>query len=183
MRTTRSTRTLAAAATLALGSSLLTATTPAEAATMYYGQVTSKTLTVRTAPSLRAAKDGYFGKEQIMLVCKVRGESVRGNDIWYKVPIQGVGFVSARYVRNVGNAPRWCTGNRVPVKALVNIPVRKAPLTAAAQVRTVRKGSTITAVCAVPSQQKNGPQWYYLGDGRWISSKYLRQNMPTSPCI
>lgn len=182
MRTTRTTRTLAAAATFALGSSLLAATAPAEAATMYYGQVTASTLTVRTAPSARAAKDGYFGKEKIMLVCKVRGESVRGNDIWYKVPTQNVGFVSARWVRNVGKSPRWCTGNKVAVKARVNIPVRKAPLTAAAQVRTVRKGSTITSVCAVPSQQKNGPQWYYLTDGRWISSKYLIQNMPTSPC-
>lgn len=182
MRTTRTTRTLAATAALALGSGLLATTAPADAASTYRGKVTVSSLTVRTAPSARAAIGGYYDRGNIPLVCKVRGESVQGNDIWYKVPMVGHGFVSARYVRNVGPTPRWCTGNRVPVKAMVTIPVRKAPLTSAAQVRTVRKGSTVTAICAVGSQQKNGPQWYYLADGRWISSKNLRQSMPTAPC-
>ncbi|MFJ3903301.1 hypothetical protein [Streptomyces sp. NPDC090025] len=36
--------------------------------------------------------------------CKVKGENVNGNDLWYKLA-NGRGWIAARYARNIGTIP------------------------------------------------------------------------------
>ncbi|MET9532292.1 MULTISPECIES: SH3 domain-containing protein [unclassified Streptomyces] len=78
-------------------------------ATSYYkGRVTARTgVLVRSGPSQRYRVVGSYSYNSIIpIVCKVRGENVLGNNLWYKTPKGN--FVSARYVANVGSIPRFC---------------------------------------------------------------------------
>ncbi|WP_406134842.1 SH3 domain-containing protein [Streptomyces sp. NBC_01089] len=79
------------------------------AATAYYkGRVITKAgVVVRSGPSQRYRVVGSYSYNSIIsIVCKVRGQNVNGNSLWYKTPKGN--FVSARYVANVGSIPRYC---------------------------------------------------------------------------
>lgn len=79
------------------------------AATAYYkGRVITKAgVLVRSGPSQRYRVVGSYSYNSIIpIVCKVRGQNVNGNSLWYKTPKGN--FVSARYVANVGSIPRYC---------------------------------------------------------------------------
>lgn len=79
-----------------------------DAANEYKGRVISKTvLRVRSAPNLTGAVVGFVNPGQtIIITCKVKGQWVDGNPRWYKISENR--WVSARYVKNVGPAPKWC---------------------------------------------------------------------------
>ena len=76
--------------------------------TRYTGRVTTATLVQREAPTSRANAHGALSKgARVTVICKLHGQRVHGNDLWYNLPL-GL-WVSARYVANVGAPPPYCT--------------------------------------------------------------------------
>ncbi|MFH8571515.1 SH3 domain-containing protein [Streptomyces sp. NPDC017993] len=76
----------------------------------YKGRVIAKTgLLVRSGPSThhRVVGSNPYGKI-VHIVCKVNGENVNGNPRWYKLSDGKYTWSSARYIVNIGKAPRWC---------------------------------------------------------------------------
>ncbi|MGI8456990.1 MAG: hypothetical protein ACR2LI_02590 [Propionibacteriaceae bacterium] len=72
------------------------------------GRVTTAILVRREAPTTRANAHGaYTTGTRLSLVCKLDGQTVNGNKIWYLTTDDL--WVSARYVANVGRAPAFCT--------------------------------------------------------------------------
>ncbi|WP_405775475.1 SH3 domain-containing protein [Streptomyces sp. NBC_00859] len=84
------------------------ARTSAAATSYYKGRVTTRAgVLVRSGPSQRYRVVGSYSYNSVVLIkCKVRGQNVNGNSLWYKTP-QG-NFVSARYIANIGNIPHYC---------------------------------------------------------------------------
>lgn len=72
----------------------------------FVGRTTAK-LTKRAAPtSASAAKGSYNSGAGVDIICKLKGQNVSGNNLWYWTT--GKRWVAARYVDNVGRAPHWC---------------------------------------------------------------------------
>lgn len=70
------------------------------------GRVTA-TLTARSGPTTAdARRTTYRPRKTLQIQCKVTSQSVGGNTLWYHTA-QGT-WVAARYVSNVGMAPRQC---------------------------------------------------------------------------
>ncbi|MDO0925734.1 SH3 domain-containing protein [Streptomyces sp. TG1A-8] len=53
---------------------------------------------------VRVAREG----ETVSIYCKTRGVAVDGNSLWYLLTDGTWAWGSARYIDNVGPAPRWC---------------------------------------------------------------------------
>ena len=75
----------------------------------YRGRVTADRLALRTSPSrgsqvIRYARRG----ETVHIYCKTPGDRVRGNPLWYLLTDGTGAWGAARYIDNVGPAPRWC---------------------------------------------------------------------------
>ncbi|PZF79370.1 SH3 domain-containing protein [Jiangella anatolica] len=167
---------LATAVIVPLG--LLATTSVAQAATTYQGRVTEG-INVRSAPTSYATKVGSYAKgATITIQCKVYGPSVSGNSLWYKLATGR--WVSARYVANIGAAPRFCgdgheyTGR---VSSSTSLAVRSGPNTANLKVSSAPRGATLHIVCKVDSQSVDGNRrWYQLtgdGGGQWVSARYV----------
>ena len=144
-------------------------------------------LSVRTAPATQAKEVGILHRgDRTTTVCKVRGQRVGGNDIWYKLADESNDvFSSARYMTNVGALPHWCHGNATTaLKAPAAVRVKQAPTSRAATIRTIAKGGRATAACRIEVQQpKGGTQgWYYLTDGRWVPVNSMLASHATAPC-
>jgi hypothetical protein len=76
---------------------------------LYTGVVTASTLLLRSAPNrggqvIRTAHRGQIVK----IFCKTVGENIQGNRLWYLLPDGTWAWGSARYIDNIGAAPRWC---------------------------------------------------------------------------
>ncbi|MFJ5775767.1 SH3 domain-containing protein [Streptomyces sp. NPDC093094] len=76
---------------------------------LYKGVVTANTLLLRAAPTrgsqvIRTVRRGQIVK----IYCKTTGENVQGNRLWYLLPDGTWAWGSARYIDNIGPAPRWC---------------------------------------------------------------------------
>ena len=174
-------RTLAAvAATAVLPLGLLVAAPPAQAAgTTYQGKVTASVLTVRSAPTSAAAKVGSLARgTAVKIQCKVFGPRVDGNDLWYK--LASGRWVTARYVSNVGSAPRFCGDGKEYYGKVISsgsLAVRSGPHTANVKVASAPRGSRLYIVCKVDSQSIDGNRrWYQLvgdGGGQWVSARYV----------
>ncbi|GAB2481438.1 hypothetical protein GCM10027030_14350 [Luteococcus sediminum] len=181
-------RILAPAAGLAMAASLA-CSLPADAA-VAKGAATGRTtaqLSVRTAPTTQAQQLGILHKDdKVTATCKVRGQRAAGNDIWYQMRDgEGVAFVAARYVKNVGALPHWCHGNTTTVlTARTRAAVKQAPLAKAPTVRTMAPRSHATAVCRVEVQQARGGTqgWYHLRDGRWVAVNSVLAKHATAAC-
>ncbi|GAA2400430.1 hypothetical protein GCM10010420_28890 [Streptomyces glaucosporus] len=83
------------------------------AADSYRGRVIARSgLNVRTHPNTRSRVINTLPYGKIVHIeCKVRGENVNGNNLWYKLDRdyhRHNGWVSARYVTNIGPAPHFC---------------------------------------------------------------------------
>jgi uncharacterized protein YgiM (DUF1202 family) len=76
----------------------------------YKGWVVSPIgLLVRSGPSTHHRVIGSLRYGQIVWIeCKVHGEWIDGNDRWYKLSNGWWAWSSARYIANIGEAPRWC---------------------------------------------------------------------------
>ncbi|ANH93408.1 MULTISPECIES: SH3 domain-containing protein [unclassified Streptomyces] len=84
--------------------------TPDSATRFYRGRVTARGgLALRSRPDrgsqvLRVARQG----ETVWIYCKTNGANVDGNHLWYLLADGTWAWGSARYIDNVGPAPRWC---------------------------------------------------------------------------
>jgi uncharacterized protein YgiM (DUF1202 family) len=76
----------------------------------YKGWVVSPIgLLVRSGPSRAHRVIGSLHYGQVVWIeCKVHGEWIDGNDRWYKLSNGWWAWASARYIANIGEAPRWC---------------------------------------------------------------------------
>lgn len=64
-------------------------------------------LNLRAGPTTKdRVVGGLAGSGRVDLICKVRGESIRGNNLWYQTSDRK--WVTARYIDNVGRAPSYC---------------------------------------------------------------------------
>ncbi|MDH6548743.1 SH3 domain-containing protein [Streptomyces sp. SAI-041] len=73
------------------------------------GVVTASSLALRSAPNrggqiIRWAERG----EVVSIFCRTNGQSVQGNRQWYLLTDGTWAWGSARYIRTIGTAPRWC---------------------------------------------------------------------------
>ncbi|MFB7508751.1 SH3 domain-containing protein [Streptomyces broussonetiae] len=76
----------------------------------YKGVVTARDgmwLRDRSDRSSRRVRFVAKGKE-VTIYCKMAGGGVLGNQVWYLLTDGTWAWGSARYIRNVGPAPRWC---------------------------------------------------------------------------
>jgi len=77
---------------------------------LYKGVVTANGgLVLRSAPNrgsqvIRVAPKG----EVVSIFCKTPGQSVDGNPLWYLLTDGTWAWGAARYIDNIGPAPRWC---------------------------------------------------------------------------
>ncbi len=166
---------------------LIAAAAPAQAShAPYEGKVTASSLNVRSAPTGASSKVGSLSHgTTVRIQCKVFGPSVSGNSLWYKL---GNGnWVTARYVSNVGSAPRFCGSGQEYTGTVVSrtsLAVRSGPNTANARVSSAPRGQELALVCKVNSQSIDGnPRWYQLtGDsgGQWVSARYV-SNVGSAP--
>jgi hypothetical protein len=119
----------------------------------------------------------------VSIQCKVFGPSVDGNTRWYKLSTGK--WVTARYVANIGPAPRFCgDGQEYQGRALSFLNVRSGPNTADAKVSSAPQGTFLPLVCKVDSQVIDGnSRWYQLtGDsgGQWVAARYV-SNVGSAP--
>ncbi|MET9820940.1 SH3 domain-containing protein [Streptomyces sp. NPDC006349] len=75
----------------------------------YRGVVTADRLALHTSPArgsdvIRYARRG----ETVSIYCKTPGDKVKGNPLWYLLTDGTWAWGAARYIDNVGPAPRWC---------------------------------------------------------------------------
>ncbi|NED94057.1 SH3 domain-containing protein [Phytoactinopolyspora alkaliphila] len=152
----------------------------------YEGKVTASSLNVRSAPTGASAKAGSLSRgTTVKLQCKVIGPRVGGNDLWYK--LANGNWVTARYVSNVGKAPRFCGDGREysgKVIAQKSLAVRSGPSTANLKVSSAPRGIVLPIVCKVDNQKIDGnARWYQLtgdGGGQWVSARYV-SNVGAAP--
>ncbi|WP_328873823.1 SH3 domain-containing protein [Streptomyces sp. NBC_00287] len=76
---------------------------------LYKGVVTANTLLLRSAPNrggqvIRTAHRG----EIVKIFCKTVGQNIQGNPLWYLLTDGTWAWGSARFINNIGPAPRWC---------------------------------------------------------------------------
>ena len=76
---------------------------------LYKGVVTASTLNLRSAPNrgsqiIRTAHKG----EIVSIFCKTPGQTINGNPLWYLLTDGTWAWGAARYIDNIGAAPRWC---------------------------------------------------------------------------
>lgn len=75
----------------------------------YKGVVTAERLALRSAPNRGSQVIRYAHRgETVSIHCKAGGESVKGNPLWYLLADGTWAWGSARYIDNIGPAPRWC---------------------------------------------------------------------------
>ncbi|MCF6524250.1 SH3 domain-containing protein [Streptomyces sp. JJ36] len=158
----------------------------------YKGRVIAKTgLNVRTGPSTRfRVVDVLPFGTVVGIRCKVRGEVIDGNPRWYKLNDGRFvdGFSAARYITNIGPAPRWCHDKgRAKFKGQViarsGLNVRSGPSTRFRIVDTIPFGTIVGIKCKVNGQVIDGnPRWYKLDDGRFVdgfsAARYIRNIGP-----
>ncbi len=75
----------------------------------YKGVVTAQRLALRSAPTRGSQVIRYAHKGDIVSIfCKVPGDKVDGNPLWYLLTDGTWAWGPARHIDNIGPAPRWC---------------------------------------------------------------------------
>ncbi|MEV5881526.1 SH3 domain-containing protein [Streptomyces sp. NPDC052020] len=75
----------------------------------YRGVVTADKLALRSAPNRGSRVIRYAHRgEVVSIYCKTPGDSVKGNPLWYLLTDGTWAWGAARYIDNIGPAPRWC---------------------------------------------------------------------------
>ncbi|MER5573837.1 SH3 domain-containing protein [Streptomyces massasporeus] len=76
---------------------------------LYRGVVTANTLALRSAPNRGSQIIRYAHRgDEVRIFCKTGGETVQGNPLWYLLTDGTWAWGAARYIDNIGPAPRWC---------------------------------------------------------------------------
>lgn len=160
----------------AIAGSLLTAV-PAYAQSTYVGKAKANgSLLVRHLPTTASAVEGNVSNgHQIEIICKVRGSSVSGNDLWYSLPPTLNEWVSAGYVQSIGASPRWRgSSERFVGRTTTALTKREAPTTASAKVGSLARGAGVDIICKLEGQSVAGNnRWYFLTDHRWVAARYV----------
>ena len=145
-------------------------------------------LKVHSSPSLSARVTRTLAYHQVVtLSCKVTGQSVEGNRVWYNLAHGG--WVSARYVDRLSATVPSCQpgggsgGARAQgrVTSRTDLHVRKGASTSSALVKDLKPGSVVPLYCKKNGQKIGGNSlWYMLGDGSgWVSARYADNLEPT----
>lgn len=76
----------------------------------YLGRVTARTgLLLRDRPTRSSRIVGQVPYGAVVhIFCKTTGDNVDGNNRWYLLTDGTWAWGSARYIANIGTAPRWC---------------------------------------------------------------------------
>lgn len=76
----------------------------------YLGRVTSRAgLLLRDRPTRSSRIIGQVPYNTVVhIFCKTTGDNVEGNNRWYLLTDGTWAWGSARYIANIGTAPRWC---------------------------------------------------------------------------
>ncbi|MFE1951036.1 MULTISPECIES: SH3 domain-containing protein [Streptomyces] len=79
-------------------------------APVYKGRVTAKSgLLLRDAPTRGSRVVRVEPYNAIVpIFCKTSGQNVEGNHLWYLLTDGTWAWGSAKYIDNIGRAPRWC---------------------------------------------------------------------------
>lgn len=73
------------------------------------GRVTANTLLLRSAPNRRSQVIRVVRRGDVVRIfCKTPGQRVDGNPLWYLLADGTWAWGAARYIDNIGAAPRWC---------------------------------------------------------------------------
>lgn len=149
----------------------------------YQGRVMSgMNLNVRNGPSLgNDIIDSAEPGERLTILCKVRGRTIDGNSLWYRLdrdPPVGASrghWVSARYVDNIGEVPDYCgEGRFFDGRTITALNYRAGPTTDALLYGTFDAGTEVQPLCKVPGEIIDGnPLWYRLPEGRWATARYI----------
>ncbi|MER7988632.1 SH3 domain-containing protein [Streptomyces noursei] len=69
-----------------------------------YGTITAaRGMNEREYPSTDSASQGYLrNRARVYLVCKVRAQNIRGNEVWYLIRGSRRSWISAKHVANTG---------------------------------------------------------------------------------
>ena len=179
---TVATRTASIAGSIALAAGLgLTGAAPANADasnTPGEGKITAQGgLSVRSAPSIHANRSGTAKRGEIYsLSCKVRGTKVGGNDIWYSLPPTPNEWVSARYVRITGSAPKWCDDSNANGRNSqgIGLNLRSGPTTKDKIVGSLPANAKVDLVCKARGETIRGNKlWYQTSDRKWVTARYV----------
>ncbi|MEU9334384.1 SH3 domain-containing protein [Streptomyces sp. NPDC048290] len=75
----------------------------------YRGRVTADRLLLRSRPDRggRVIRSVHRG-EIVSIYCKTAGQRIEGNPLWYLLTDGTWAWGAARYIDNIGSAPRWC---------------------------------------------------------------------------
>ncbi|MFJ5263937.1 SH3 domain-containing protein [Streptomyces sp. NPDC088387] len=75
----------------------------------YRGVVTANTLLLRSRPDRgsRVIRSVHRG-DKVSIFCKTAGQRIDGNPLWYLLTDGTWAWGAARYIDNIGAAPRWC---------------------------------------------------------------------------
>ncbi|MDH6224999.1 MULTISPECIES: SH3 domain-containing protein [Streptomyces] len=76
----------------------------------YQGRVTAPGgLRLHTSPTTGSEVIGFAPRGSVVdIFCKAPGETVDGNPLWYLLADGTWAWGPARYIKNIGPAPRWC---------------------------------------------------------------------------
>ncbi|GGZ33601.1 MULTISPECIES: SH3 domain-containing protein [Streptomyces rochei group] len=75
----------------------------------YRGVVTADRLALRTSPTRGGEVIRYAHRgETVRIHCKTPGDKVHANPLWYLLTDGTWAWGAARYIDNIGPAPRWC---------------------------------------------------------------------------
>ncbi|MER7924900.1 MULTISPECIES: SH3 domain-containing protein [unclassified Streptomyces] len=76
---------------------------------LYRGVVTADRLALRSRPDRGSRIIRYAHRgERVSIFCKTGGSNVQGNPLWYLLTDGTWAWGAARYIDNIGPAPRWC---------------------------------------------------------------------------
>ncbi|MEV7883566.1 SH3 domain-containing protein [Streptomyces sp. NPDC002817] len=76
---------------------------------LYKGVVTASTLRLRSKPTTGSQVIRYaYQGEIVSIFCKTGGQNIDGNHLWYLLTDGTWAWGAARYIDNIGPAPRWC---------------------------------------------------------------------------
>ncbi|MGW3951316.1 SH3 domain-containing protein [Streptomyces sp. NPDC004752] len=76
----------------------------------YRGVVTAAGgLWLHDRPDRASRRIGFVRQGEVVSIrCAVYGDNVRGNPLWYLLTDGTWAWATARYIDNIGPAPRWC---------------------------------------------------------------------------
>lgn len=138
------------------------------------GTATTPALAIRSAPSTHAKLEGRLTEGYAGLVCKVRGTTVGGNDVWYLGDFgQTPMWLSASYISNQSPVP-WCASSKAVGRTTTALTKRAGPTTSDKGAGSLHRGQRVNLVCKVESQGIRGNKlWYQTSDRQWISARYV----------